>query len=35
LQVNSLDGNPVAIHTMIPGPSLPAQASDVSDSSFA
>jgi hypothetical protein len=31
----SLDGNPVAIHTTIPGPSLLAQASDVSDSAFA
>jgi hypothetical protein len=30
-----LDGNPVAIHTTIPGPSLLAQASDVSDSAFA
>src|SRR5271157_486724 len=30
-----LYGNPVAIHTTIPGPSLLAQASDVSDSAFA
>src|SRR5271157_927767 len=30
-----LDVNPVAIHTTIPGPSLLAQASDVSDSAFA
>ena len=30
-----LDGNAVAIHTTIPGPSLLAQASDVSDSAFA
>ena len=29
-----LDGNPVAIHMTIPGPSLLAQASDVSDSTF-
>src|ERR1035437_1105386 len=30
-----LDGNPVAIHPTIPGPSLLAQASDISDSAFA
>src|ERR1035441_10127056 len=30
-----LDGNPFAIHNAIPGPSLLAQASDVSDSAFA
>ena len=30
-----LDVNPVAIHTTIPGPSLLAQANDVSDSAFA
>ena len=30
-----LYGNPVAIHTTIPGPGLLAQASDVSDSAFA
>jgi len=30
-----LDGIPVAIHPTIPGPSLPAQASDVSDAAFA
>ena len=30
-----LDGNPVAIHVTIPGPSLLAQASDVSDPAFA
>ena len=29
-----LYGNPVAIHTTIPGPSLLAQARDVSDSAF-
>ncbi len=29
-----LDGNPVAIHMTIPGPSLLAQASDVYDSTF-
>ena len=30
-----LDGNPVAIHTTIPGPGWLAQASEVSDSAFA
>ena len=29
-----LDGNPVAVHAASPGPSLLAQASDVSDSAF-
>jgi hypothetical protein len=30
-----LEGNPVAIHTTIPGPGWLAQASEVSDSAFA
>src|ERR1019366_2599981 len=29
-----LDGNPIPIHVTVPGPSLPTQASDVSDSAF-